>query len=470
MLTTGILPGSITLRSIAPFILEGTGLFMIFFAAVLLATPFATRINLNFGNHTSKVKGNRSGITKFTEATTYPSLAPLPPSNPGSTIDSTSELSLLHLAYPESVNKSNEEISDAEEVCNERTPTKGSSESPDPLLSSTVIPSERYPIFDESTIVNYNSYRHKLIEETLAKQYGGDYAPGNVILNLIQLNTPDSLANVVLAKKYDGISFFDHIKLCDALANVCATPNPDIEYPDPLSHFIPRNMRRPSTSEMETETAEPSETEIIGAKPSANCTSGPTTQVYSCQRIVPRRFPEGGGRGSVASYSFAKSPFVTPANSQAPLNNSVALLAPRGATLHSVRGEDPAVGLSENSSQLSEPPLTEQLYRRDVNASPDVVSRTHVEAQDYLSRITRKKPYEISTAKNRQTARQPRIKSSLKKKCARRTADEDEYFRRNEKIADAAAKVGGDRSEQQRIFRAANITRLSALKPTIWNN
>lgn len=56
--------------------------------------------------------------------------------------------------------------------------------------SSFIETQSELPVVDITC--NYDSYRYETFERSLRKQYGMNYPPGQVVLNYIQLNDPDS--------------------------------------------------------------------------------------------------------------------------------------------------------------------------------------------------------------------------------------------------------------------------------------
>lgn len=268
-------------------------------------------------------------------------------------------------------------------------------------------PSPRSGSVDES-LVNYNSYRHKLIEETLQKEYGGGYAPGNVILNLIELNTVNSSSDVILDKKYD-VSYFDLVNV-EVVCNV-------VEYPDQLDHFIPRNPKKRSKTEIHTEISE------VNVTPSTR----PNTPT-SCQRMTVKRSKEAGG--------LLKTPSLTPVQSQSPMNAEE-------STANEIR-------------LLGPPPPTEQLYKRKDDAGPDVVSKTHVEAEaEYLNGI----------AKNRRCETKMKLVRSSMKKSRQRVCGEGASYDRNGRRI-----LSDNNTGDCNTLRRSPIRNLTVLKPTVWNN
>lgn len=108
----------------------------------------------------------------------------------------------------------------------------------------------RHPIIDISNL-DYKAYRYKLIEATLRKQYDDFQPPGDVVLNSLHLNSADSVIGIRLNDRYDH-SLFDFVEEYYDVAD--ATSRKNVERLHPLDHFLSRGMRRPRTSEKETET------------------------------------------------------------------------------------------------------------------------------------------------------------------------------------------------------------------------
>lgn len=106
----------------------------------------------------------------------------------------------------------------------------------------------KYPIIDISNL-DYKTYRHKLIEATLKKQYDDSQPPGDVVLNSLHLNPADSVIGVRLNDRYDH-SLFDFVEEYYDTAE--ATRN--VEHLHPMDHFLSKGATRPRTIEKETET------------------------------------------------------------------------------------------------------------------------------------------------------------------------------------------------------------------------
>lgn len=118
--------------------------------------------------------------------------------------------------------------------------------------SSSIRPSflAKHPIIDISNL-DYKTYRHKLIEATLKKQYDDSQPPGDVVLNSLHLNSADSIIGVRLNDRYDH-SLFDFVEEYYDTAE--ATSRRNVERLHPMDHFLSKSVRRPRTIEKETET------------------------------------------------------------------------------------------------------------------------------------------------------------------------------------------------------------------------
>lgn len=118
--------------------------------------------------------------------------------------------------------------------------------------SSFLETNAQLPIIDISAF-DYDSYRHKLIEASLKRQYGDRQAPGNVVLNSIHLNSISSQSAIQLSEKYSH-SLFEFIEeYYDATKPLS---KPETEYLHPLDHFLVKGIARPRTADRGTETKE----------------------------------------------------------------------------------------------------------------------------------------------------------------------------------------------------------------------
>lgn len=97
---------------------------------------------------------------------------------------------------------------------------------------------------------NYNSYRYKTFEDSLKQQYGANYPPGAVVLNYIQLNTPDSRTGVEDA----GDDLLDLFDGNDADTYSSVSTKLETEYLNLLDHFILKRHGKAPTTGKFTET------------------------------------------------------------------------------------------------------------------------------------------------------------------------------------------------------------------------
>ncbi|XP_076291886.1 uncharacterized protein LOC143214557 [Lasioglossum baleicum] len=99
----------------------------------------------------------------------------------------------------------------------------------------------------------YSSYRYKAFETCLRDHYGSRYPPGEVVLNSMQLHLLDSRTSVI---EPSMAGLFDFVKESELLLNgPDVSSKLEIEYLNPLDHFVTRQLRRPSTVERFTETS-----------------------------------------------------------------------------------------------------------------------------------------------------------------------------------------------------------------------
>ncbi|KAI4500972.1 hypothetical protein M0802_003775 [Mischocyttarus mexicanus] len=125
--------------------------------------------------------------------------------------------------------------------------------------SSFVVTNSEVPIIDISTF-NYNAYRHKLIEASLKKHYKNNQPPGDVIFNSIHLNTTDSTLGIKLNEQYDH-SLFDFVEeYYDATMGMSKK---EMEFLNPLDHFLVKGIRQKETNDKGTETVNLSNNETI---------------------------------------------------------------------------------------------------------------------------------------------------------------------------------------------------------------
>ncbi|XP_012062828.1 PREDICTED: uncharacterized protein LOC105626126 [Atta cephalotes] len=99
---------------------------------------------------------------------------------------------------------------------------------------------------------NYNSYRYKSLEESLRKRYGANYPPGEVVLNYIQLNTPDSRTRQGNNVGDDLLDFFNNNDT--SMYSSSVSTKLETEYLNLLDHFVLRERRKALTAGKFTET------------------------------------------------------------------------------------------------------------------------------------------------------------------------------------------------------------------------
>ncbi|TGZ31932.1 Uncharacterized protein DBV15_01165 [Temnothorax longispinosus] len=99
----------------------------------------------------------------------------------------------------------------------------------------------------------YNSYRYKTVEESLRERYGpANYPPGEVVLNYIQLNTPDSRTRHEDSVGDDLLDFFNGNHTGTYSSSVATKL--ETEYLNLLDHFVLRERGRALTAGKFTET------------------------------------------------------------------------------------------------------------------------------------------------------------------------------------------------------------------------
>ncbi|XP_036146356.1 uncharacterized protein LOC105829426 isoform X2 [Monomorium pharaonis] len=99
---------------------------------------------------------------------------------------------------------------------------------------------------------NYNSYRYKTLEESLKERYGANYPPGKVVLNYIQLNTPDSRSG---NESDVGGDLLDPFNVNDTgTYSSSVSTKRETEYLNLLDHFVLRRRGRALTAGKFTET------------------------------------------------------------------------------------------------------------------------------------------------------------------------------------------------------------------------
>ncbi|KYQ52847.1 hypothetical protein ALC60_08042 [Trachymyrmex zeteki] len=251
-----LVPGKLvlTLRSTPPFLAESAFALAL---TILLATPLIVRVYFLLDKPlrglTKTPRRYRRRYDRFNRSLLmhYPATIKL--------ADSTSSSNL----HPESARRinstptlqSNSGTSKSSSRRGIRVDRKiGDSGSKIRISSSSDRPSSfvdsRHPIIDISNL-DYKAYRYKLIEATLRKQYDDFQPPGDVVLNSLHLNSADSVIGIRLNDRYDH-SLFDFVEEYYDVAD--ATSRKNVERLHPLDHFLSRGMRRPRTSEKETET------------------------------------------------------------------------------------------------------------------------------------------------------------------------------------------------------------------------
>ncbi|XP_011692190.1 PREDICTED: uncharacterized protein LOC105452612 [Wasmannia auropunctata] len=119
--------------------------------------------------------------------------------------------------------------------------------------SSTFVATQiELPVVDITC--NYNSYRYKSLEESLRERYGANYPPGEVVLNYIQLNTPDSRTGHRSGLVGDDLLDFFDSSDAGAYSSSVST-RLETEYLNLLDHFVLRERGKcPLTAGKFTET------------------------------------------------------------------------------------------------------------------------------------------------------------------------------------------------------------------------
>nr|XP_012139019.1 PREDICTED: uncharacterized protein LOC105662303 [Megachile rotundata] len=126
---------------------------------------------------------------------------------------------------------------------------------------------------------NYNSYRYKTFESCLKNLYGDKYPPGDVVLNSMQLNLFDSQSN-------ESVNLFDFLQDSQTSltgADITGVSRKlEIEYLNPLDHFVNKLTDRPTTEERSTETLH----EVADQRRSSdNACEDPIRTIITAQRI-----------------------------------------------------------------------------------------------------------------------------------------------------------------------------------------
>ncbi|XP_072756581.1 uncharacterized protein [Anoplolepis gracilipes] len=117
--------------------------------------------------------------------------------------------------------------------------------------SSYVVTQIELPVVDITC--NYNSYRYSTLEASLRERYGANYPPGEVVLNYIQLNTPDS--RMRLGNDDAGNDLLDLFGAFDTVsAYSSVSTRLETEYLNLLDHFVSKRSEKVLTEGKFTET------------------------------------------------------------------------------------------------------------------------------------------------------------------------------------------------------------------------
>ncbi|XP_076634755.1 uncharacterized protein LOC143348442 [Colletes latitarsis] len=116
--------------------------------------------------------------------------------------------------------------------------------------SSTFVKTDKVlPVVDITW--TYSSYRYKTFESCLRDYYGTRYPPGEVVLNSMQLHLLDSNTNT----NANVTGLFDFVKESELQLNGPGVSRKlEIEYLNPLNHFVTRQLGSPLTEDRFTET------------------------------------------------------------------------------------------------------------------------------------------------------------------------------------------------------------------------
>lgn len=117
--------------------------------------------------------------------------------------------------------------------------------------SSYVATQIELPVVDITC--NYNSCRYKNFEESLRRRYGANYPPGEVVLNYIQLSTPDSRTGMADGGSDDLLDVFEVDDVGTYSSSV--STKLETEYLNLLDHFVSRQRGRALTAGKFTETS-----------------------------------------------------------------------------------------------------------------------------------------------------------------------------------------------------------------------
>lgn len=115
--------------------------------------------------------------------------------------------------------------------------------------SSYVATQIELPVVDITC--NYNSYRYSTFEKSLKERYGANYPPGEVVLNYIQLNTPNSRTRL---RNDVGNDLLDLFEVDDAGAYSSVSTKLETEYLNLLDHFVLKQPVKALTAGKFTET------------------------------------------------------------------------------------------------------------------------------------------------------------------------------------------------------------------------
>lgn len=217
--------------------------------------------------------------------------------------------------------------------------------------SSYIATNKELSIVDISSF-NYNSYRHKLIESALRKRYGGNYPPGNVILNSIQLNSVESSVETELNDKYSR-SFFDFIDECYYEKNLKSKP--EMEYLHPLDHFVVKPVEKPLTIEKYTETMDTTDDELSDV-------STPLTPSTPLSRPITRRRTSSAAPGCVISNASSRCP-LSRVSSKSPSVRPTCVVGSRSLSSESADRVTPKA-----SCGSPKVPIGPQLYHQTENS------------------------------------------------------------------------------------------------------
>ncbi|XP_032688487.1 uncharacterized protein LOC116852336 isoform X2 [Odontomachus brunneus] len=133
--------------------------------------------------------------------------------------------------------------------------------------SSYVATQIELPVVDITC--NYNSCCYKSLEENLRRRYGANYPPGEVVLNYIQLSTPDSRVGMA-----DGVGgsddLLDVFEMDDAgTYSSSVSTKLETEYLNLLDHFVSRQRGKALTAGKFTETPSSSDERNLEMSPHA---------------------------------------------------------------------------------------------------------------------------------------------------------------------------------------------------------